>query len=101
MFQGGIRKFDFFSNLQMINFYNLQSTKQISHKSSRTCLQSPAKDEEVKTIKLAPCNARLATQQWELSLTNDVNGPVPEWARVADEFHKKYTKKKNRRRTEI
>jgi len=48
----------------------------------------------VKTIKLAVCDAKLATQQWELNLTDDVNGPVPEWAKVADEFHKKYSKKR-------
>ena len=38
---------------------------------------------------LAKCDPNNQYQKWELNL-QDINAPVPGWAKVADRYYKKY-----------
>ena len=62
------------------------------HKESKTCLQAPPKDSDDNRVRPQPCNSKLLSQKWKMNL-NDIYGPVPSWAKVADEFDKKRRQK--------
>uniref|UniRef100_A0A7M5VHA3 Polypeptide N-acetylgalactosaminyltransferase n=1 Tax=Clytia hemisphaerica TaxID=252671 RepID=A0A7M5VHA3_9CNID len=64
-------------------------TSQIVHRETNTCLQAPSKDAQEKTISLVKCDSTNKAQKWDMSL-REIMGPVPQWAKVADNFYKKY-----------
>ena len=59
------------------------------HQETNLCLQSPTSDLDDKKILMAKCDSNNKHQKWELNL-QDINAPVPGWAKVADRYYKKY-----------
>lgn len=76
----------------MIFVYFFQRTKHIVHQETNRCLQSPALDSDNKKIILAKCDPNNKFQKWVMNL-QDIDAPVPSWAKIADHYYKKYKDK--------